>query len=232
MTATQPRTETDITVRNPATGQVSGSVPIHDADTVAKRAEELRAAQPEWEAMGPRGRKRWLLEFQNWLLDNADHLTEVLMSETGKSRNDASLEPVATGDNVNFWATHAEEYLSDGHPKAHSPLYRVKRFTTVYRPQPLVGVITPWNFPLAMPGMDVPPALAAGAAVLLKPSEVTRFRRSNSPAGGPRSVRRRCSDWSPATATPAPRSSTTSTTSSSPDRPQRVAGLRWRARSG
>ncbi len=173
MTATQPRTETDITVRNPATGQVSGSVPIHDADAVAKRADERRAAQPEWEAMGPRGRKRWLLEFQNWLLDNADHLTEVLISETGKSRVDASLEPVATADNVNFWATHAEEYLSDRHPKAHSPLYRVKRFTTVYRPQPLVGVITPWNFPLAMPGIDIAPALAAGSAVLLKPSEVT-----------------------------------------------------------
>ncbi len=48
-----------------------------------------------------------------------------------------------------------------------------KKLTTVYRPYPLVGVITPWNFPFAMPGLDVVPALAAGAAVLLKPSEVT-----------------------------------------------------------
>ena len=43
----------------------------------------------------------------------------------------------------------------------------------MYRPYPVVGVITPWNFPFAMPGLDVIPALAAGAAVLLKPSEVT-----------------------------------------------------------
>ena len=48
-----------------------------------------------------------------------------------------------------------------------------KKLTTTYRPYPLVGVITPWNFPFAMPGLDVVPALAAGAAVLLKPSEVT-----------------------------------------------------------
>ncbi|HNM86471.1 MAG TPA: aldehyde dehydrogenase family protein, partial [Mycobacterium sp.] len=164
---------TEITVHNPANGSVSGSVPIDDAGTVAAKAAKLRAAQPEWEAMGPRGRKRWMLDFQGWLLDNADHLTEVLISETGKSRGDASLEPVATGDNVSYWATNAEAFLADRHPKAHSPIYRVKRFTTTFRPYPLVGVITPWNFPLAMPGLDVPPALAAGAAVLLKPSEVT-----------------------------------------------------------
>ncbi len=175
MTTTAPHTEsaTTITVHNPADGRIAGSVPIDGPDTVAAKARALRAAQPEWEALGARGRKRWLLEWQGWMLDNADHITEVVMSETGKSRGDASMEAVPTGDNVNYWASHAEEFLADGHPKAHSPLYRAKRFTTVYRPQPLVGVITPWNFPFAMPGMDVPPALAAGAAVLLKPSEVT-----------------------------------------------------------
>ena len=168
-----PSVATVITVRNPADGSVSGSVPIDDAATVAAKAAKLRAAQPEWEALGPRGRKRWLLEYQGWLLDNADHLTEVLLSETGKSRTDAAIEPVAAADNVGYWAKNAEEFLADRHPKAHSPLYQVKRFTAVFRPYPLVGVITPWNFPLAMPGLDVPPALAAGAAVLLKPSEVT-----------------------------------------------------------
>ncbi len=159
---------TDITVHNPANGSVSGSVPVEGADAVAAKAAKLRAAQPEWEALGPRGRKRWLLDFQGWLLDNADHLTEVLISETGKSRGDASLEPVATGDNISYWASNAEEFLADRHPKAHSPLYRVKRFTTTYRPYPLVGVITPWNFPLAMPGLDVPPALAAGHPRVLR----------------------------------------------------------------
>ncbi len=168
-----PSIATSIAVHNPANGSLSGSVPIDDAGTVAAKAAKLLAAQPEWEALGPRGRKRWLLEFQGWLLDNADHLTEVLISETGKSHTDAALEPVAVADGVGYWAKHAEEYLADQHPKAHSPIYQVKRFTTVYRPYPLVGVITPWNFPLAMPGLDVPPALAAGAAVLLKPSEVT-----------------------------------------------------------
>ncbi len=95
------------------------------------------------------------------------------MSETGKSRGDASIEPVTIADAINYWAGNAEEFLADRHPKAHSPLFKVKKLTTVFRPYPLVGMIEPWNFPLAMLALDLVPALAAGAAVLLKPSEVT-----------------------------------------------------------
>jgi acyl-CoA reductase-like NAD-dependent aldehyde dehydrogenase len=172
MTAVEPQIY-NITVHNPATGQVAGTVPIDDSEAVAAKARELRLFQPEWEAIGPRGRKKWMLKWQDWVLDNADHLTEVLMSETGKSRCDAALEPITIADSINYWAGHAEEFLADRHPKAHTPLFRVKKLTTVFRPYPLVGMIEPWNFPLAMLALDLVPALAAGAAVLLKPSEVT-----------------------------------------------------------
>jgi acyl-CoA reductase-like NAD-dependent aldehyde dehydrogenase len=174
MTAVKPKSDSaTITVCNPADGRVVGAVPIDDADTVAAKAGALRAAQPEWEEIGPRGRKRWLLEFQGWILDNADHITGVVMSETGKSRNDAGLEAVGVADALNYWAGNAEAFLADRHPKPHNLLFKTKRFTTAYRPHPLVGIITPWNFPFTMPAYDGNAALAAGAAVLLKPSEVT-----------------------------------------------------------
>ena len=174
MTAVEPKSDqATITVHNPATGAVSGTVPIDDAETVAAKARELRLFQPEWEAIGPRGRKVWMMKWQDWVLDNSEHLTEVLMSETGKSRGDAALEAVSIADAIKYWAGNAEEFLADRHPKAHSPLFRIKKLTTVFRPYPLVGMIEPWNFPLAMLALDLVPALAAGAAVLLKPSEVT-----------------------------------------------------------
>lgn len=162
-----------VTVHNPADGKVAGTVPVDGPDVVAEKARQLRAAQPEWEALGPRGRKKWMMRWQDWVLDNTDRLTEVLMSESGKSRGDATLEPIAIADAINYWAGNAEEFLADRHPKAHTPLFRVKKLTTVFRPYPLVGMIEPWNFPLAMLALDLVPALAAGAAVLLKPSEVT-----------------------------------------------------------
>jgi acyl-CoA reductase-like NAD-dependent aldehyde dehydrogenase len=74
---------------------------------------------------------------------------------------------------IDYVAGHAERFLADEHPRSFNPLAMAKKLTTTYRPYPVVGVITPWNFPFMMPGVDVVPALAAGASVLLKPSEVT-----------------------------------------------------------
>ncbi|OBI40335.1 aldehyde dehydrogenase [Mycobacterium kyorinense] len=174
MTAIQPKTDTTaIVVRNPADGRVVGTVPIETSEAVAAKARELRLFQPEWAALGPRGRKRWLLKYQDWVLDNAEHIIDVVQSETGKTRADASGEPANTASLLDYWAGHAEQFLTDEHPRSFNPLAMTKKLTTTYRPYPVVGVITPWNFPFLMPGLDLVPALAAGAAVLLKPSEVT-----------------------------------------------------------
>ncbi|MGK2880953.1 MAG: aldehyde dehydrogenase family protein [Mycobacterium sp.] len=174
MTAVQIDIQTaTITVRNPADGSEVGSVPIDAPETVATKANQLRAAQSEWEEIGPRGRKKWLLDYQGWILDNAARITDVVLSESGKCRADASLEATTVADAINYWASNAESFLSDRHPKAHSLLWQTKKFTVTCRPHQLVGVITPWNFPFLMPAMDTLPALSAGAAVLLKPSEVT-----------------------------------------------------------
>lgn len=163
---------TMIEVNNPADGTVSGCVPVEPAESVAAKAHALRAAQPEWEAMGAKGRRGWLFRFQGWMLDNAGHIADVVQSETGATRAEASIEVPTTADMINYWARNAEKFLADNHPKPHNPLSAVKRLTTVYRPYPVVGVITPSNFPFTLPAMDILPALAAGAAVLLKPSEV------------------------------------------------------------
>lgn len=174
MTAVEPTTDRDvITVCNPADGRVVGSVPIDGPEAVAAKARELRLFQAEWQAIGARGRKKWMMKWQEWILDNADHLTDVLMSETGKARGDAAVEAVGVADAIKYWAGNAEKFLAEKSPKPHSPLYQVKKLTTSYHAYPVVGIIEPWNFPLAMLGLDVVPALAAGAAVLLKPSEVT-----------------------------------------------------------
>jgi hypothetical protein len=68
MTATEPTTrQTTIEVRNPADGRLVGEVPNDSAETVAAKARELRLFQPEWEALGAKGRKKWLLKFQDWV---------------------------------------------------------------------------------------------------------------------------------------------------------------------
>jgi acyl-CoA reductase-like NAD-dependent aldehyde dehydrogenase len=174
MTAIRPDTrQSTIEVRNPADGMVVGTVLNDSAETVTAKARELRLFQPEWEALGPRGRKTWLLKFQGWVLDNAEYITDVVQSETGKVRADASIEVPMTAGLLEYWASNAEAFLADRHPRPHNMLMMTKRLTTVYRPYPVVGLIIPWNFPFANAAIDGIAALAAGAAVLLKPSEVT-----------------------------------------------------------
>jgi acyl-CoA reductase-like NAD-dependent aldehyde dehydrogenase len=131
---------TTIEVRNPADGSIVGSVPNDSAETVAAKAAELRTHQPEWEAIGPRGRKTWLLKFQDWVVDNAEHLTDVVQSETGKVRADASIEAPMTAGLLDYWARNAEGFLGDRHPKPHTILMMTKRLKTVYRPYPVVGL--------------------------------------------------------------------------------------------
>ncbi|OMB83112.1 aldehyde dehydrogenase family protein [Mycolicibacterium farcinogenes] len=162
-----------IEVRNPADGRVVGTVPVDSPQSVAAKVGDLRVAQRDWEALGAGGRKRWLLKFQEWVLDHTERINDVVQSETGKPRVDSYIEPLGAIDLLNYWANNAEKFLADEHPTPHGLLGLPKNLTTVYRPYPVVGVIAPWNFPFAQPALDVIPALAAGAAVLLKPSEVT-----------------------------------------------------------
>jgi acyl-CoA reductase-like NAD-dependent aldehyde dehydrogenase len=165
---------TDIAVENPATGQVVGTVPDLGADAVKEMAARGRAAQPEWEAYGFEGRGRILSRAQKWLMDNSAQVIETIMSETGKTFEDASLAEISyAGNAFGFWADHAPEYLADDRVKSGQLLVKGKKLILRYRPLGLIGVIGPWNYPLTNSFGDCIPALAAGNSVILKPSEIT-----------------------------------------------------------
>jgi acyl-CoA reductase-like NAD-dependent aldehyde dehydrogenase len=143
------------------------------ATDVAVVAADLRRAQPEWQAMGAAGRGRVMLQWLDWILDNERCLLELLQAETGKSSGDAAIETTAAVDLINYYAKNSACFLKDGHIAAHNLLGHAKRLRVRYEPYELVGQIFPWNYPVAMPMLDVPAALMAGAAVITKPSEAT-----------------------------------------------------------
>jgi betaine-aldehyde dehydrogenase len=112
---------------------------------------------------------RW----RDWILAHTDELTELLQAETGKVRPDALVETTAACEFITYYADHAEEFLAGNKVKPSGLLSLSKRLSTTYRPYPVVGLITPWNFPITLFLMDAAPALAAGCAVLAKSSEET-----------------------------------------------------------
>ncbi|NMO91668.1 aldehyde dehydrogenase family protein [Actinomycetospora sp. TBRC 11914] len=163
----------EIEIRCPADGRTVGSVPDMGEAEVAAMASRLRAAQPEWQALGPRKRAEWLLRWNDWVLDNKRHLQEIVQLEGGKSWGDASIEPLAVTQTLRYAAANGPAALGDDHPRAVGLPNVAKKLRVRHHPYPLVGVISPWNYPLAMPMFDTPFALVAGCAVLSKPSEVT-----------------------------------------------------------
>jgi acyl-CoA reductase-like NAD-dependent aldehyde dehydrogenase len=146
---------------------------VQSAEAVTAVVDELRSHQPSWEALGPDARAVWLRKLRNWLLDNESRLVDIVTAETGKPRVEAAFEVMVTCDLINYYADRARKFLAPRKLRPHGPLTATKKLTTVYRPYPVVGVITPWNFPLLIPGVDAVTALLAGAAVVVKPSEVT-----------------------------------------------------------
>ncbi|HTQ68147.1 MAG TPA: aldehyde dehydrogenase family protein [Solirubrobacteraceae bacterium] len=163
-----------IPVENPATGEIIATVPNLDAQAVAEMAARGRAIQPEWEAYGFEGRARVLRRAQKWVMDNAERIVETIVSETGKTHEDAQLaEIMYAGNAFGFWAKEAAGYLSDEKVKTSQLLVKGKKIVLRYRPLGLIGVIGPWNYPLTNSFGDCIPALAAGNSVILKPSEVT-----------------------------------------------------------
>ncbi len=163
-----------IAVENPATGEVIGYVDDVGPAGVRDAVGRARAAQPQWDELGFERRGALMRRLRRWLVDNRNRVLDTLVSEGGKTREDALLaELFYVCDSLGFWARSASKYLADDRIKTRSPFLIGKRVVLRYRPMGVVGVIGPWNYPLTNCFGDAIPALMAGNTVVLKPSEVT-----------------------------------------------------------
>ena len=168
-----PQPTANFDVRSPADGSVVASLPDQGPEEVKAAIARIRRNQPAWEALGPRGRGEWLGRLGDWLFDNDERLAELLQRETGKPWQEAALETPTAIDLTEYYRKRAERFLADSHPRPHGLLTASKKLTIAYRPYPVVGIICPWNFPIMIALADAVPALLAGAAVAIKPSELT-----------------------------------------------------------
>ncbi len=164
-----------IAVENPATGELITTISVLGADELGEMAARAREAQPQWEAIGFDGRARIMRRAQKWMLDNAGRVLDTVVSETGKTHEDAQLADLGyTVSALGFWAKEGPKYLADERvPSWNNPVAAGKKLIIRYAPVGLVGVIGPWNYPIANSFGDCIPALMAGNCVILKPSEVT-----------------------------------------------------------
>jgi len=164
-----PRT---IAVRNPRTGRTDFDLPVAAAEDVAAKAARLRENQKAWEAMGLAGRSgvmaRWLGEVKK----RAAAIAEADAEDTGGCHT-SYLQGFITMGNIGGWLEDAGGALEKASYRGPSRAVPSVEVRTQFVPYPLCGVISPWNAPMMLALLDAIPALFAGCAVLLKPSEIT-----------------------------------------------------------
>ena len=154
------------TVIAPFTGTPLHELPQSSARDVRDAAASARTAQSAWQAAGFAYRRRVLLRAHDLLLERQEELLDLLQTESGKTRGQAFEEIFQAASVTRYYAVSAERVLATKRRRAGIPLVMSTRVS--YSPKQLIGVVTPWNYPIALGAMDVVPALAAGSAVIQK----------------------------------------------------------------
>jgi acyl-CoA reductase-like NAD-dependent aldehyde dehydrogenase len=166
-----PASHARLAVCDPARGSLIDELPIHDEAAVAAAVDRARAAQPAWAALPVRERGRLLKRARREMARVRAEIFDRLERETGKARVDVVGELMGTCLDIGYLARRAPRWLAPQKVSTR-PLFG-KRGRVAFKPHGVVGVISPWNAPLNLALGDAVPALLAGNAVVIKPSELT-----------------------------------------------------------
>ena len=157
---------------SPVTGDVVGTHPVHSAEYVDASVARAREAAVWWSALTFDERGERLTSWAGVITRRIAQLADVVHQETGKPHSDATLEASLAMDHIAWAAKQAQKVL--GRRKVSAGLVMANQACTVeYHPLGVVGVIGPWNYPVFTPLGSIVYALAAGNAVVFKPSELT-----------------------------------------------------------
>jgi acyl-CoA reductase-like NAD-dependent aldehyde dehydrogenase len=157
---------------NPATSEVIATFGVFGEEEVNQAVERAKRAAVWWAGLPWKDRQTKLLAWKSYLTRYIGRLAELVHTETGKPLADAQLEIVMAIVHIDWAARHAHKIL--GPHRVRSGLVSINQAATVeYQPLGVIGVIGPWNYPVFTPIGSIAYALAAGNAVVFKPSEFT-----------------------------------------------------------
>lgn len=157
-----------IAVRNPRTGKIDYWITPPTGDRLKEICTRLRQAQVVWQQGGLESRIEAMQQWKQALLPHREELTEALVADTGRL-SETIIEIDSFISSIDRWCRLAPELFPQVSRTTSIPFIRLQQQLAPY---PLVGVISPWNFPLLLSAIDTIPALLAGCAVVIKPSEI------------------------------------------------------------
>lgn len=155
------------------TGRELTTIPIGTADDVTAAFAKARAAQVQWARRPVKERAAIIGRFRDLVIANRDFLMDIAQAETGKARSAAQEEIVDIMLNARYYARQAPKLLKP--QRVQGLLPGIVKTVVTHRPKGVVGVISPWNYPMTLSISDSIPALLAGNAVVVKPDSQTPY---------------------------------------------------------
>jgi succinate-semialdehyde dehydrogenase/glutarate-semialdehyde dehydrogenase len=164
-------TRGSIDVRNPATGEVIGTVPNFGADETRAAIESAQEALPAWRGLLAKERSRLLRRWFDLVIEHQDDLARILTAEQGKPYREALSEVVSGAQFIEWFAEEARRAYGETIPApAHD-----RRVVVIKQPIGVCAAITPWNFPNTIITRKAAAALAAGCTMVVRPATETPF---------------------------------------------------------
>ena len=158
-------------VHVPFTGEPLTELPVCTAEDVREAVRRARGAQPAWAARPARERARPFLRLHDLILDRQEQALDLVQLETGKARRDAFSEVADIAITCRYYGHHGPGHLRPRRRKGAIP--GLTATWERYEPVGVVGIISPWNYPLTLSVSDAIPALIAGNAVVVRPDPQT-----------------------------------------------------------
>lgn len=156
-------------VKNPFDGTVVGTAVMSDSVAIEKALESANKGFESWSKFSGKERGALLYKLYQKVIENSEELAQVMTLEQGKPLREARVEVHYGASFIKWYAEEATRIYGDVLEANH----KNQRILVLKEPVGPVGIITPWNFPLAMITRKLAPAIAAGCSVLVKPAEET-----------------------------------------------------------
>jgi len=159
---------------NPATGEALGYFEKTPPSALPQIVSRARVAQAVWARVPMRERRAYLSHLRDHMMSSRDVLADAVVAESGKPRVEALFADIFVAvDTAAYFAKNAERLLRPERIPHHSTAAKAKSGTLTYEPIGVVGIISSWNYPLAIPLSQIIPAVAAGNSVICKTSDFT-----------------------------------------------------------
>lgn len=165
-----PVSRKEVTVcTNPATGEVIAEYPVQTVEDVINAVKNARRVQPAWQALPLKDKTQYVMKFAEYIQKHSSEIAEIISKDNGKTLCDAMVAEVAPAAlATGYYCKNVARFLKDRKLGMGNIMLMYKRSRIVRVPFGVVGIISPWNYPFAIPYSEVVMGLLAGNTVILK----------------------------------------------------------------